>query len=49
MGAVSNALFGNYTTAVWALLAISVTGIAFTGVGYCLWCWIRALAMCCTP
>ena len=49
MGAVSTALFGDYTRSAWLLLAMAVTGLAFAGIGYCLWCWTRALAICCAP
>ena len=49
MGAVSAVLFGDYTRSFWLVLAIAVIGIAFAGVGYCLWCCTHALAMCCSP
>ena len=49
VGAVSAALFGDYTRAFWLVLAIAIIGIAFAGIGYCLWCCTHALAMCCSP
>ena len=49
VGAVSVALLGDYTRAFWLVLAIVVVGIAFAGIGYCLWCCTHALAMCCSP
>ena len=49
VGAVSAALFGDYTRSFWLVLAIAVIGIAFAGIGYCLWCCTHALAMCCSP
>ena len=49
VGAVSAALFGDYTEAFWLVLAIAIIGIAFAGIGYCLWCCTHALAMCCSP
>ena len=49
MGAVSAALFGDYTRSFWLVLAIAVIGIAFAGIGYCLWCCTHAPAMCCSP
>ena len=48
MGAVSAALFGDYTRAFWLVLAIAVIGVAFAGIGYFLWCCTHALAMCCS-
>ena len=49
MGAVSAALFGDYTRSFWLVLAIAVIGIAFAGIGCCLWCCTHALAICCNP
>ena len=49
VGAVSAALFGDYTRSFWLVLAIAIIGIAFAGIGYCLWCCTHARAMCCSP
>ena len=49
VGAVSAALFGDYTKAFWLVLAIAIIGTAFAGIGYCLWCCTHALTMCCSP
>jgi len=49
VGAVSTALFGDYTRSFWMILATAIIGVAFAGIGYCLWCCTHALAMCCSP
>ena len=49
VGAVSSALFGDYTVAAWALLTLAVTGTASAGIGYCIWCLTGALVTCCAP
>ena len=47
MGAISTALFGDYTRTFWSVLAITGLGIAFAVISYCLWCCTHALAICC--
>ena len=47
MGAISTALFGDYTRTFWSVLAITGLGIALAVISYCLWCCTHALAICC--